>query len=187
MRWFRGFKVTQLQSQISLSLLPSFFAFIATLFSFQWTLLLASFGWGNIMGKLYKYKRKWLVKWNIIFAIFKSMLHGFFVFSSGPLYWIFVLTLPFAQFRWQSCLWQGHWSTWAIAQFRGEWDESSAEAIKLLKYSAWYNGKENFLLSTVMRGEVIVKTFTSLWLLPQMLCFPNVGHVWQHLGHGNQA
>ena len=32
-------------------------------------------------------------------------------------------------------------------------------------------------VSTVMRGEVIVKTFTSLWLLPQMLCFPNVGRV----------
>ena len=26
---------------------PSLFAFIATLFFFQWTLLLASFGWGN--------------------------------------------------------------------------------------------------------------------------------------------
>ena len=32
---------------------PSLFAFIATLFFFQWTLLLASFGWGNI-GKAFK-------------------------------------------------------------------------------------------------------------------------------------
>jgi len=47
---------------------------------------------------------------------------------------------------------------WAIAQFRGEWDENSAVVINLLKYSEWCNLRQRKwpVKYTVIRREVIV-------------------------------